>query len=247
MAGLDWLTARPVAHRGLHDAAGGILENTISAARAAIEGNYAIEIDVQPDADLEPVVFHDETLDRLTTGHGKVSDLSAADLAAIPFKATSDRIPTLRALLDVVDGRVPLIVEVKTDNSGMADFCARIVDVVAGYQGPLAVMSFDPGSVDAFRRLAPALPRGIVADSFRDEQPPGTTAWDRFVLRHLLHAGRTKPHFIAYCVDDLPAAAPLLLHWVFGLRLLTWTVRTDQQRQRGQKWADQIIFEGFKA
>jgi len=247
MAGLDWLTARPVAHRGLHDADRGVLENTLSAARAAIEGDYAIEIDVQPDRDLEPVVFHDETLDRLTTGSGKVAALSAAELADIPFKATSDRIPTLRAFLEAVDGRVPVIVEVKTDGTGMADFCARIAEIVNGYEGPIAVMSFDPGSVDAFRQIAPALPRGIVAESFRDEKPEGTTAWNRFSMRHLLHAGRTKPHFVAYCVDDLPALAPLLLRWVFGVPLLTWTVRTTAQVRRGRRWAGQIIFEGFRA
>ncbi|MEJ8573419.1 glycerophosphodiester phosphodiesterase [Microbaculum marinum] len=247
MAGLDWLTGRPVAHRGLHDAASGVIENTLSAARRAIEGNYAIEIDVQADADLQPVVFHDSSLDRLTTGSGRLSAMSAAELAAVPFKGTDDRIPTLRQFLDVVAGQVPLIIEVKTDGSGQSAFCGRIAEVLEGYGGPVAVMSFDPKTVDSFRIQAPALPRGIVAESFKEEKPEGASAWDTYVQRHLLHAGRTRPHFVAYCIDDLPAVAPLALRWIFGTPLLTWTVRTDAQRERGRRWADQIIFEGFRA
>ncbi len=247
MAGLDWLTARPIAHRGLHDPKKGVIENTLSAARAAVEGGYSIELDVQPDRNLVPVVFHDDTLDRLTTGSGAVGGLTAEQLAAIPFKDTQDRIPTLKAFLDFVNDRVPVIVEVKTDNTGMADFCARVAEVLQGYEGRVAVMSFDPGAVDAFRRLVPALPRGIVAESFREDKPEGTTWWDRFKLRHLLHAGRTKPHFVSYCVDDLPAIGPLVLRWIFGLPLITWTVRTEDQRRHSDFWADQITFEGFLA
>lgn len=247
MAGLDWLTACPIAHRGLHDAKNGVIENTLSAARAAMEAGYSIELDVQPDRDLVPVVFHDFTLDRLTTGSGPVSALSAKELAGIAFKGTDDRIPTLSDFLAVVSDHVPVIVEVKTDFTGMPEFCARIADVLKDYEGRVAVMSFDPGTVDAFRRIAPALPRGIVAESFRQDKPEGMTWWDVFRLRHLLHGWRTKPHFVSYCVDDLPAVAPLALRWLFGLPMITWTVRSEKQRRRSDTWADQITFEGFRA
>lgn len=246
MAGLSWLTDRPVAHRGLHDAAAGIIENTLSAASAAIDGGYAIEIDLQAAADGTPVVFHDDTLDRLTKGTGPVAALSASELAAIPFRTTPDRIPTFHQLLELVAGRTPLVVEVKSDWSGMPALCERIVADLKTYHGPVAVMSFDPKVVDVIRRIAPALPRGIVSESYRDWQEGGTTPWSRFVMRHLLHAWRTKPHFIAYCVDDLPAGGALVLRWLFGLKLLTWTVRTAAQRERAARWADQIIFEGFR-
>ncbi|TCT12728.1 glycerophosphoryl diester phosphodiesterase [Tepidamorphus gemmatus] len=246
MAGLSWLTDRPVAHRGLHDARAGIIENTLSAAQAAIAAGYAIEIDLQAAADGTPVVFHDDTLDRLTTATGPVAALGAAELAAIPLKATSDRIPTFRQLLDLVAGQTPLVVEVKSDWSGVPALCERIVADLETYHGPVAIMSFDPKVVDVLRRIAPALPRGIVSESYRDWQEGGTTPWSRFVMRHLLHVWRTKPHFIAYCVDDLPAVSALLLRWLFGLKLLTWTVRTPEQRARAERWADQIIFEGFR-
>lgn len=246
MSGREWLTRRPIAHRGLHDEAAGIVENTLSAARAAIEAGFAIEVDVQPAADLEPVVFHDESLERLTTGYGAVGEHTVSELADIPFRRTGDRIPSLRQLLDTVAGRVPLLVEVKTDWSGMPGFCTRIAEILGGYAGPVAVMSFDPLAVAAFRDLAPNLPRGIVAESFRDWKPRGTTAAQRRNMRWLLHAGRTRPHFIAYGVDDLPALAPLTLRYLLGVPLLTWTVRREDQRRQAARWADQIIFEGFR-
>jgi len=243
---LDWLTARPIAHRGLHDARAGVIENTISAAQAAIAGDYAIELDVQADRNLEPVVFHDFTLDRLTTGTGPVAALTADELAAIPYTATQDRIPTLRAFLEIVGDRVPVIVEVKSDWTGMPDFCARIADVLTGYSGRAAVMSFDPGCVAFFRKSAPALPRGIVAESFRGKDADTLPARDRFVMRHLLHVARTGPDFVSYCVDDLPAVAPLMLRWLGRKPLITWTVRSAAQRARTDRWADQMTFEGFR-
>ncbi len=246
MSGLDWLTARPVAHRGLHDAAAGVIENTLSAVSAAIADNYAIEVDLQPAAGGEPVVFHDETLDRLTEGSGPVAARTPEELADIPFRACADRIPTLKELLALVNGQVPLVLEVKTDWTGMAPFCGRIAAILRDYAGPVAVMSFDPLAVAAFREVAPGLPRGIVSESFRDWHPDGTTQAQRSNMRHLLHAGRTRPHFIAYCVDDLPAVAPLALRALFGLPLLTWTVRTERQRATARRWAGQMIFEGFR-
>lgn len=246
MAGIDWLTAQPIAHRGLHDCGTDIVENTPSAVAAAIEAGYAVELDVQPAADGEAVVFHDETVERLTTGSGRVSGLTPRELAGLRFRAGGDRIPTLQQILELAGGRTPLVIEVKTDWTGMEDFCARIAKLLHVYAGPVAVMSFDPLAVDAFRRHAPALPRGIVADPFHAWRPGAMTRSQAFSMRHLLHAGRTKPHFIAYGVEDLPAPAPLALRALFGMPLLTWTVRSQEQRKRADRWASQMIFEGFR-
>jgi glycerophosphoryl diester phosphodiesterase len=98
-----------------------------------------------------------------------------------------------------------------------------------------------------FKKSAPALPRGIVAEAFKGKDAGKLSLKDRVVMRHLLHAWRTKPHFVSYRVDDLPAVAPLGLRWIGGLPLLTWTVRTQEQRRRSDRWADQITFEGFRA
>src|ERR1044071_3168683 len=166
-----WLTARPVAHRGLHDAAGGVIENTTSAFKAAIDGAYAIECDVQISADGEAMVHHDEALGRLTEGSGNLADMSAAAIKAARFKATSDRIITLGELCDLVAGRVALVIELKSVFSGDTRIARRAAEVLAGYTGPAALMSFDPLLIADLRESAPQITRGIVAERhYRSEE-----------------------------------------------------------------------------
>jgi glycerophosphoryl diester phosphodiesterase len=247
MPGLDWLTARPVAHRGLHDAAAGVIENTASAFKAAIAGNYAIECDVQISADGEAMVHHDAILGRLTEGEGRLADTTAASLMRVPFKATADRIISLGDLCDLVAGRVPLVVEIKSDFDSEPRLPPRVADVLKNYAGPVAAMSFDPRQVATLRKIAPDLPRGIVAERRYDSSYwEKLTAAQKRGLGTLLHAFSSWPDFVAYRVQDLPAAAPLAAHWLFGRPLLTWTVRTPEDRARAGRWASQMIFEGFR-
>ncbi len=247
MAGLDWLTARPVAHRGLHSASTGIIENTISAFRAAIDGNFAIECDLQIAADGEAMVHHDHTLGRLTEGEAPLQTMSAAALKAVPFSSTSDRMITLAELCELVAGRVTLFLEMKSRFDGDMRLPARVAEVLQHYAGPVAAMSFDPALVVQIAKLAPGLPRGIVAERwYRDEEWASLSAGQKRNLGNLLHGFRSRPHFVAYAVKDLPATAPLVARYIFGLPLLTWTVRTAQDRQRARLWADQMIFEGFR-
>ncbi|MCK9918649.1 hypothetical protein MXD81_56950 [Microbacteriaceae bacterium K1510] len=247
MPGLDWLIARPIAHRGLHDAAHGVIENTPSAFRAAIDGNYGIECDVQLTGDGEAIVHHDDVLGRLTDGSGRLTDMTTAALKAVPFKQTTDRMLTLSELCDLVAGRVTLVVEIKSHFDGDARLARRTAEVLQGYAGPVAAMSFDPQVIATIRDVAPRLPRGIVAERhYSHEEWRGLSTRQRWSLAHLLHAPRTRPHFLAYHVKDLPAAAPLIARAVFGLPLLTWTVRTDDDRRRAARWADQAIFEGWR-
>lgn len=246
MPGIDWLTARPVAHRGLHDAAAGTVENTAAAFAAAIAGGYAIETDVQASADGEAMVHHDAALGRLTEGEGRLDRRTAAELRRVRFRITGDRMLALGELCDLVAGRVTLLIEIKSRFDGSKTLAQRVADVLRGYAGPVAVMSFDPVPVEAIAERAPGLPRGIVAERhYRhpewDPLPPAA----RRRLAFMTHAPRTRPHFLAYSVADLPAAAPLIARHVFGLPLLAWTVRTDADRRRA-RWADQIIFEGFR-
>ena len=147
----DWLTARPVAHRGLHDAARGIIENMPGAINAAIEGNFAIEVDLQLTADGEAMVHHDDALGRLTEGSGALLGKTAAELRAVKFKDTSERMMSLGDLCALVDGRVPLVIEVKSHFDGDRKLVARMAEVLACYSGPAAVMSFDPDQVLALR------------------------------------------------------------------------------------------------
>lgn len=240
-----WLTARPVAHRGLHG--NGIIENSLSAAAAALAANYAIEVDLQLSADGEVVVFHDETLDRLTAEKGELATRTLAELQSIRFNNSEDTIPSLADLLRLVNGKVPLVLELKSSWNGNVTLVHKVADVLAEYQGPAAVMSFDPDLVAELKRYAPALPRGIVAERwYLHPHWKFLSAARKQSLGLLLHLFRTRPHFVAYAQFDLPAIAPRLARKLLGLPLLTWTVRVERERQRVSGIADQIIFEHIR-
>jgi glycerophosphoryl diester phosphodiesterase len=242
----DWLTARPVAHRGLHDAARGVLENMPAAAQAAIDGNFAIECDIQLTSDGEAMVHHDNALGRLTEGSGALLGKTAAELKAVKFKNTSERMMTLGDLCDLVAGRVPLVIEVKSHFDGDRKLVSRMAKVLSTYSGPAVGMSFDPDQVLALRELVPLRPRGIVAErEYTEDEWPEATPAQRRGMTHLRHALRTRPHFVAYWVDEVPAIAPWIARNIFGLPLLTWTVKTPEQRARAARYADQMIFENF--
>lgn len=242
----EWLTARPVAHRGLHDISRGIVENMPAAAQAATAGNFAIECDIQLSADGEAMVHHDDELGRLTEGSGALKTKTAAELQSVRFKVTSERMMTLADLCHLVAGRVPLVIEVKSHFDGDRKLVTRMAEVLSTYNGPAVGMSFDPDQVMALRELMPARPRGIVAEREYTEQDwPEASAEQRRGMTHLRHFFRTQPDFVAYWVDELPSAAPWLARNLFRCPLLTWTVRTAEQRARAARHADQMIFEGF--
>jgi glycerophosphoryl diester phosphodiesterase len=247
MSSLDWLIARPVAHRGLHDAKNGIVENTASAFTAAIAGRYGIECDLQVTADGEAIVYHDDTLGRLTEGDARLDAMTAAELKRVPFRSTADRMVTLSELCDLVAGRATLVIELKSHFDGDLRLVQRAAGVLAGYSGPAAVMSFDPAQVAALRAIAPGLTRGIVAES-RYQHPE----WDQLsatakrAMAYFGHALRTRPQFVAYSVKNLPAVIPSVARSLFRLPLLTWTVRSEEDRQKAGRFADQMIFEGFR-
>ena len=244
---LDWLTARPIAHRGLHDAAHGVIENTAGAVRAAIAANYGIEVDVQPSRDGEAMVHHDDVLGRLTDGKGRLDTFTAAELKLVPFRGSDEHMMTLGDVCDLVAGRVTMLVEMKSRFDGDARLPGRVASVLSGYGGPVAPMSFDPGQVALLRRKSPRLVCGIVAAKYRphpywDLMP----IWMRYGMGYGLTVLMARPQFVAYAVADLPALAPLAVRHVFGLPLLTWAVRTEPERQIADRWADQMIFEGFR-
>ena len=246
MAELYWLK-RPIAHRGLHDAAKGIIENSASAVSAAMGKGLGVEVDLQCAAGHMPIVFHDATLDRLTDERGAVAARTAEALSAIPLRNSPDCILSLPALLSLVDGHVPLLLEVKSTWTRDGKFETNIAAMLAPYKGPVAVMSFDPYALASFRETAPRLPRGLVAERFDNPRDwPQLTFRQRLAMRHLLTAAIAWPHFIAYDIKALPALAPLIARTLVGLPLLTWTVRTEEERARALRYADAMIFEGIK-
>lgn len=244
MAELYWLK-RPIAHRGLHDASRGVVENSVSSVKAAMGRGYAIEADLQCAAGGMPVVFHDEVLDRLTGERGPVAAHDVAALKKIRLSdGGGDTILSLPDLLGLVAGYVPLVLEVKRTTRHGGAFEANIARQLKAYPGPVAVMSFDAHAVANFRREAPTLPRGLISGRLRNaKERQDFTGLQRFAMRHLLNAVFAQPHFVAYDIRDLPALAPLLAKFVFGLPLLTWTVQTEAERERALRYADAMIFE----
>jgi glycerophosphoryl diester phosphodiesterase len=247
VSGLDWLIARPVAHRGLHDAGAGVIENTPSAFAAAVAANYAIECDLQVSADGEAMVHHDDALGRLTDGSRRLDEMSSAALRRVAFKSTTDRMISVGELCDLVAGRVTLVIELKSGRVGDRRLASRAAAVLTAYAGPAAVMSFDPAQIISLRTSAPGLTRGIVAQRWSGhyERPPVFGRGKR-ALAYGLDVLRAHPQFIAYAVKDLPAVVPLAARHIYGMPLLTWTVRSGDDRQRAARWADQMIFEGFR-
>lgn len=241
MSPLAWLTARPIAHRGLHDAARGIVENTPSAIVAAVAAGYGVEVDLQPSLDGEAMVHHDHVLGRLVEGQEALRDLTAADLKTRRFHHTTDRMLTLGELLALVDGRVPLLIELKSRFDGNTIVAQRAAAVLAGTAAPVAVMSFDPALIIALRQAAPEIVCGLVGERrFTRVSPVGRRA------TMLLEVIQANPQFLAWRLQDLATPLPRFAR-AFGYPLLTWTVRSPAERAAALSRADQVIFEGFRA
>ncbi|SEC01726.1 Glycerophosphoryl diester phosphodiesterase [Rhizobiales bacterium GAS188] len=246
-ASLHWLTMRPIAHRGLHDKAKGVIENTAEAALAAIAGNFAIECDVQITADGEAVVFHDFTLERLTEGTGRVDAMGAKALTRVAMHGTTDHIITLQDWLGVVAGRSAVVIEVKSGFAGDMRLTRRAAEIAKAYDGPLVLKSFDPKVLRTLREIAPEIPRGIVAmDAYEYSDYLGLSVVEKHALANLLHFSETKPDFISWRVGDLPSAAPFLCRTQLGLPVMAWTVRTAEERELARLHSDQMVFEGFR-
>jgi len=246
MSSLDWLIARPVAHRGLHDPGLGIIENTPSAVRAAIAAGYAVEVDLQISADGEAMVHHDAVLGRLTEGDGPLAQYNASELQEIAFRDTDDRMMRIGDLLDLVADRTPLLLELKSLFAGDWRLPARVADVLRSYRGPVAVMSFDPDLIVVTKQLAPKLTRGLVVERYDRDRHHKESAGAGQGLAFAATVIRSWPHFLAYSVRDLVSPLPLIARHILRMRLLTWTVRHEEERHRAEWFADQIIFEGFR-
>ena len=243
----DWLTARPIAHRGLHSEARGLVENTRSAAEAAIAKSYAIECDIQLAGDGEAVVFHDFTLDRLTFGQGRVDSFSARELGAFAFKGCADRIAPLSAFLAAIGGRTPLIIEIKSRFDGDFRLPGRALETIASYRGPVALKSFDPLVLTFLRAQKPFCPIGLVAEArYEAEEWPELGGDQRIALATLRDFASMRPDFLSWRVGDLPHATPELCRSGIGMPVMTWTVRSAADRLAAARWADQMIFEGFE-
>jgi glycerophosphoryl diester phosphodiesterase len=240
---------RPIAHRGLHCAANGIIENTASAISRALAKGYGAECDLQAASDGTPVVFHDETVDRLIDDKGRVDARTPAALKALAYRGTRDRIITYAEFLELASGRGPLLVEVKSEwRAPHPGFLEKIADLSRSYQGPLALMSFDPDVMARLAVLAPTVPRGIVAGVYAGDgwwlDSIGETRGRR--LTDLLESGPGQVAFYSYHVKSLPRPVTEYVRKVQGLPVFCWTVRTPEDRAIAEQWSDAPTFEGFE-
>ncbi len=242
---LDWLTSVPMAHRGLHDPEQGIIENSTSAFGAAMDSGYGMECDIQISADGEAMVFHDAKLDRLTRASGALAASSAGEIGALRLGGSRDTIQTLGELLEQVGGRSPLLIEIKAPPQHPGALEKRTRDLLAAYKGPAAVMSFNPHSMGWFAANAPQVPRGQLSTAFKTGAAAKRPALQRFLARHLFTNRISRPDFIGYDINYLPTPATSFMR-MRGMPILTWTVRTDINRDVASKFADNIIFEGFR-
>lgn len=243
----DWLTARPIAHRGLHSKPKGLIENTPAAAAAAITKNYAIECDIQRTADGEAVVFHDFTLDRLMQSHGRVDTFTASALGQLSYRDCDQKIVPLSAFLMAIDGRAAVIVEIKSRYDGDMRLAERALSTVTAYSDPVCLKSFDPAVLVHLRAAGAACPLGLVAQAHYDDEEWANLPQDqRASFADLRDFPLAQPDFLSWNLGDLPHAVPLLCRQAVGMPVMTWTARSKEDLSRGRLWADQIIFEGFE-
>lgn len=244
------LLRMPIAHRALHDATQGRPENSRAAVRAAIAAGFGIEIDLQLSRDDQALVFHDYDLGRLTGETGAVRLRSAAEAARIALKhGDGETIPSLSQVLDLVAGKVPLLIELKDQDGGMGPDIgpleAATVAALANYDGPVALMSFNPHSVAELARLAPDIARGLVTKSYDPcDLPLSAATCDR--LREIPDFDRVGAAFISHEVTDLTRPRVLELRRA-GVPVLSWTVRSARSDAKARRNADNVTFEGYLA
>lgn len=234
MADISWLTKRPIAHRGLHDGNKAVWENTLSAFEAAAAKGYTIECDVHLTGDGSVVVFHDNELKRLTGTDGFVWQRTLAEMQALRIGTGSDRAPSLQEALDLVAGRVPVVVEVKGIPGHDAGLVEKVGAILAGYGGPAAVMSFDHWIVREFEKHIPGRPAGL-------------TAWgtaERDLEAHFSMLAHNIA-FTSFDIAGMPNRFTAFLREKLSMPVITWTIRDEAAAAKTFAHADQMTFEGF--
>ena len=230
------------AHRGLHDK--NKAENSMSAFAAAKEKGFGIELDIRLSKDGEVVVFHDETLTRVVGKEGKVIDFTAAELAKMSLSGTSDGIPTLRQVLELIDGAVPLLIEIKMspEESGIAE---KFIEVIEGYKGDFIVESFNPFALKTVKAHRPVILRGFLsAEYMKDDRYKGKLLYR--LLQNMQFNFLMRPDFISYDKKGYAVPALRFVRRVFGTPLITWTIKSQEEENEAiSRGFDTVIFENY--
>lgn len=232
----SWLLATPIAHRGLHNFE--FPENSLPAFANAVEHGFAIELDVRIIDDQTVIVFHDDKLSRMTNRDGYVANLKSSDLDDIKLLKSEYGIPTFEKVLETVNGKVPLLIEIKKAEQSFA-IEDKVIDMLKTYNGDYAVQSFDPLSMEYFYKNAPHIMRGQLSSFYKDCND--IPRRERSRLKKLKYNKISHPDFISYMLGDLPNKYVKAT----GLPVLAWTVRSELEATKAQNLCDNIIFEGF--
>lgn len=225
---LHWLLSSPIAHRGLWTDE--IVENSITAFNNAIKEGYPIEIDVHLSSDGEIFVFHDHDLERLTGKKGKIYQLDSEKIKSLSIVGSKEKIPTLDEVLSLIDGKVPILIEIKQqENKVIVD---KVVEKLANYSGQVAIQSFNPLYIIRLKKIAPNIIRGILGTKLDTKN-----AIRNFVLKNMPLNFLAKPDFISYRFTDLPIKTKV--------PVIGWTLTNQSDYDSIKNKVSNIIFENF--
>ena len=243
-----FLTA-PLAHRGLHQKDSGCVENSLSAIKAAIDAGYSVEIDAQMSRDGQAIVFHDDRLERLTNLGGRVLDYDAGQLLGLRLRGSPDHIATLPQVLTLIAGQGSLLIEIKDQTGVLGPSDGRlehaVYEALRNYQGPVALMSFNPHAVSHMAKLCPQIPRGLTTDSFSPDEWPEVPKTRADHLRQIADYHDCSASFISHHWTDL-AAPPVEKIRASGGKILCWTIRNQSEATAVMGLADNITFENYR-
>ena len=234
----SWIVKQPIAHRGLFTDK--IPENSLAAFKNAVKNKYPIEFDVTCLADGTPVIFHDEKLARMTGKDGYISSCTYADIQKLTLAGTKEKIPTFKEALEVIDGKVPILIEIK--NYGNAGSVEKAVwKILQDYRGEYVIQSFNPYSLEWFKQNAPKVKRGQLASFFEDNKVTGIK---KFMLkRMMLNKKVSEPHFINYDATNMPNK--YLKKYYGVIPILAYVIRSEEEESRIKGFADNIIFDSY--
>ena len=237
---ISWIKETPIAHRGLHTK--DIPENSLSAFENALKNNYAIELDVQFTKDKEVVVFHDENLKRMTNDTRNIEDVNYDELKNLRLDNTNEIIPTLEEVLELVDSKVAILIEIK-DCKDYIELSEKTYEILKGYEGNYAIQSFNPFILEWYKNNASEVIRGQLSGTFT-EGSESLNSFEKFVLKNMLLNFKSKPNYIGYELDGIPKSKLESLRKK-GVPIIVWTVKNKEDMEKAYKYSDNITFENF--
>lgn len=237
---ISWIKETPIAHRGVHTK--DIPENSLSAFENALKNNYAIELDVQFTKDKEVVVFHDENLKRMTNDTRNIEDVNYDELKNLRLGNTNEIIPTLEEVLELVDSKVAILIEIK-DCKDYIELSEKTYEILKGYEGNYAIQSFNPFILEWYKNNASEVVRGQLSGTFT-EGSESLNSFEKFVLKNMLLNFKSKPNYIGYELEGIPKSKLESLRKK-GVPIIVWTVKNKEDMEKAYKYSDNITFENF--